>query len=439
MSLNQDQQKAVDAVFSFLMSEDKEFIISGPAGTGKTYLMQHVMKHVLEEYENACKLLGITPIDYEIQLTATTNKATEVLTQATGFPARTIHSFMNLQVKDNYSNGTTEIKPTKNFVVHHKKLIFIDEASMVDSKLYDFLQKGTDNTCKIIYLGDHCQMAPVFEKISPVYRNPKNIVHLTIPVRNAEQPELMKICSRFRNTVETLDFFEIQGAPGVVEYLDDAAAGQFIDQTFKDENPDARILCFTNARVHEYNQHIRDLRGYPDHFVKGEVLINNSAKQFGKLMMRVEEEFIVYDDPKPVYELFADDKDPNSGFDVYDVTLGFGNKFDPIMTTFEVKIPVSMDRVKTLIRHYGNQKDWDRYFWLKNTFPDLRQKDAATVYKAQGSTYETVFLDLKDIGKCKHADQVARMLYVGVSRPTTKLYLYGQLPDRYRNKIAIAA
>ena len=439
MPLNQDQQAAVDAVFGFLMSDEKEFIISGPAGTGKTYLMQYVMKHVLEEYESACKLLGIPPVEYEIQLTATTNKATEVLTQATGFPAKTIHSFMNLQVKDNYANGTTEIKPTKNWTVHHKKLIFIDEASMVDSKLYGFLQTGTDRTCKIIYLGDHCQMAPVFEKVSPVYQNPKNIVQLRTPVRNAGQPDLMSICAQFRHTVETLDFAEILEAPGVIEYLDDNAAGQFIDQTFKDQNPNARILCFTNDRVQQYNQYIRDLRGYPDRFVKGEVLINNSAKQFGRVMMRVEEEFVVCNDPEPVYELFADDRDHNSGFDVYDVTLGFGNKFDPYITTIDVKIPVSFDRVKTLIRHYGNQKDWDRYFWLKNTFPDLRQRDAATVYKAQGSTYETVFLDLNDIGKCKHADQVARMLYVGVSRPTTKLYLYGKLPPRYRAKAANAA
>jgi hypothetical protein len=45
-----------------------------------------------------------------------------------------------------------------------------------------------------------------------------------------------------------------------------------------------------------------------------------------------------------------------------------------------------------------------------------------------------VFLDLGNIGKCTDDDQVARMLYVGASRATTRLVLYGQLPARFARK-----
>ena len=56
--LNQDQQQAVQQIFQFLFSNEKEFMVSGPAGTGKTHLMKFVMRHTLDNYEGACALLG---------------------------------------------------------------------------------------------------------------------------------------------------------------------------------------------------------------------------------------------------------------------------------------------------------------------------------------------------------------------------------------------
>ena len=52
---------------------------------------------------------------------------------------------------------------------------------------------------------------------------------------------------------------------------------------------------------------------------------------------------------------------------------------------------------------------------------------ASTVNKAQGSTYDTVYLDLNDIGKCQDRDQVNRMLYVGVSRAKHKVVFTGDI------------
>lgn len=132
---------------------------------------------------------------------------------------------------------------------------------MIDGALYDYLHRGTDGTCKIIYLGDRCQMAPVFEKISPVYRNQKHTAELLTPVRNAGQPALMALCDQLRRNVDTLNFHSIAPVPGVIDYLDDAQARAFIDSTFATETSAARVLCYTNARVTEYNEYIRDLRG----------------------------------------------------------------------------------------------------------------------------------------------------------------------------------
>lgn len=424
ISLNEGQQQASDSVFSFLMSSDKEFSISGPAGTGKTTLMGDIANRVLPEYKKTCQLAGIKPVDYGLVFTATTNKAAEVLSRAVGREVRTIHSFLNLKVLNDYKTGETKIRPTNNWVVHDRCLIFIDEASMIDSKLHDYLMKGTSSTCKIIYLGDHCQMAPVRETLSPVYKNQKNFAELTQPMRNAGQPALVDLCKQLRMTVETGKFQPIQEVPGVIDIVDGPGAQQFIDTTFAVENASSRILAYSNKRVKEYLDHIRTLRGYPERFTAGETVINNTAIQFGATMFRVEQPVEIVQTRAP-YVLDVKN-DPSAKFEVYEVDM----RAIGATTSITARIPTDPTHFKQLVRYYASIKDWDNYFWLKNNFPDLRQRDAATVYKAQGSTYDSTFLDLGNIGSCSDPEQLARMLYVGATRARNHLVLFGELPAR---------
>ena len=432
LSLNQGQEEAANAVFQFLFSADKEFSVSGPAGTGKTTLMKHIVDHTLKEYQDSCTLLGKRYIDYELVLCATTNKAAEVLAQSTGLETKTIHSFMNLKVFDDFKTGESKVSRTNSWTVHNNSLIFIDEASMIDSKLYEHIIQGTDNTCKIVYLGDHCQMNPVMEDISPVYRKPKHSAILTEPMRNAGQPALIALCDALRHTVETQEFFQITAVPGVIDYLPPAQAEQFIDSTFNEEESGARVLVYSNNRAKEYLEYIRNLRGYPDLFSVGERLISNSSLQFGKIHIRVEEEFVVESIVKQPYDLAFNTADKNATLQVYEASI----KSVRSKSSFTMIIPVDMDHYKALMKFYAKQKNWTVFYHLKNNYPDLRQKDAATVYKAQGSSYDTVFLDLNNIGKCTDSDQLARMLYVGASRAKSRLVLFGELPQRLFSKAA---
>ena len=443
LALNSGQQAAAHAFFGFLMDPtEKVFRLSGPAGVGKTHWMKFVMRHTVEQYRRVCELMGLKPVEFEFELCATTNKAAEVLAQATGFPAQTIHSFLKLRVRDNYQTGTTEISRTNAWTVHHKKLVFIDEASMVDKELYRFIFEGLDKTCKVVFLGDHCQMAPVFEPLSLVYANPGPGALLSQPMRNAGQPALMALCQQLRDTVENLVFQPIQEVPGVIDILDEAQAYQFIEDGFTTLKPDARMLAFSNARVQEYNSHIRGLRNLPDHFTPGEFLINNTVLTIGKgdstRLVPIEAEIEVLEIGNHIETIQVDPSDPGATFEAYTMVFReHGRKANNAPT--KVLVPLAYARVDALIKHYGRQKNWERLFWLKNTFPDFRQRDAATVYKAQGSTYKTVFLDLANIGVCKHNDQIARMLYVGASRATDRVVCYGELPKRLLSQTYIRA
>ena len=427
MQLNQDQTNAADAVALFLSSSDKEFILSGPAGTGKTFMMKHIMNNSFDEYADVCKLMGIKHTPFEVHLTATTNKAAEVLAVSTGYKTTTIHSLLSLKVKDDYKTGKSNLVKTANWRVFSNAVIFVDEASMVDAKLHELLKEATDNTCKIIYIGDHCQMAPVFEKISPVYLNQKHFVELKTPVRNAGQPALMALCSQLRETVETGVFKPINEVKGVIETADDSDMQYILKNFYNDPLVDSRILCFTNSRVQEFNNYIRGIRGYPDHFTKDEILINNSALHMKKEVLKIEREFQIIDIDSNITEVNVDDNDPKVILETYNARVrDLQENID-----YDMKIPANYNHFKDLIKFYGKNKRYVEMYNLKNNYPDLRQKDACTVYKAQGSTYDFVVIDLGNIGKCNSPDQVARMLYVAASRAKNRIFFYGELPPKY--------
>jgi ATP-dependent exoDNAse (exonuclease V) alpha subunit len=56
---------------------------------------------------------------------------------------------------------------------------------------------------------------------------------------------------------------------------------------------------------------------------------------------------------------------------------------------------------------------------------------AKTVHKSQGSTHDDVYIDLGNISTCHNPNQAARMLYVAFSRARNRVFLFGQLAEKY--------
>lgn len=420
--LNKGQQEAADGFFEFLLSDAKEYAISGPGGVGKTFLMSHLIDKVIPQYKETCSIMGLTAKYDEVFMTATTNKAAEVLAISTKRPTKTIHSIMNLKVQDDYSTGRSKVVPTNNWTVHHDKIFFIDECSMIDTPLHDKLHEGTQD-CKIVYVGDHCQLAPVMEDTSPIYRKNLPFFELTEPMRTKDA-DLHRINNQLRRTVETGVFEPIQIVPGTIELLDESQLQHKIHEHFLHQTLDSRILAYTNNRVMEFNNYIRELRQLPDEYTVGEYLVNNSAVQLKRRMLSVEEELIISHAAPNTEKMFVD---TNSELEVRRVTLQTA-----IGETLEnIPLPVNRTHYVQLLSYYKRHKNWPVYYNLKNTYPDLRQRDAATVHKSQGSTYETVFIDLGNISTCHQPKVVARMLYVAFSRAKTRVFLYGNLAKKY--------
>lgn len=425
LPLNQGQTLAATGFFEFLFNEDKELNISGPGGVGKTFLMGHMIDTILPQYFASCQLMGIEPEYTKVVMCATTNKAADVLSIATGRPVSTVHSFFNLKVQDDYSTGKQTISKTKLWEVHSKVIIFIDECSMIDKELYKFILEGS-HKCKIVYVGDHCQLPPVKEKISKIYAKGIPFFELTEPMRT-NIPELHALNNQMRQTVETGVFGGIQLVPGIIDLLDSDQFQAEIQQNFALDDHTNRIIGYTNNRVVNYNTYIREVRGLPEAFQKGEWLIINNALRVKTGMFSVEQELKIFDMDPTSTMMEVDEDDPTVLLEVHMCTME--DKFGEL----HPGIPVPVDRAHytSLTKYFASSRNWNRYFFMKNTFPDLRQKDACTAYKAQGSTCDTVYIDLGDISTCRDAGQAACLLYVGISRARHRVAFYGELVGKF--------
>jgi hypothetical protein len=420
--LNQGQQAAADGFFNFLFSDQKELIISGPGGVGKTFLMGHLIDEIMPQYEESCRLVGTDPIYTDVVMTATTNKAAEVLGRATGRPSQTTHSFFNLKVVDDYTTGRSNIVKTQSWKVHSNCIIFIDECSMIDRQLLLHIREGTVN-CKIVYVGDHCQSAPVHEPLSPIYNQGLPFFELTEPMRTND-PHLQALNLQLRQTVESGLFLPIQLVPGVITYLTGDEMEQLVDTMFANGPGENRILAYTNQRVTDYNNHIRSIRQIQETYVQGETLINNSAVQLSKGMLSVEAEITIdrLDPQTHLVEIVPEVELECVGADI---STSYGERY------YNVNLPVDKEHYVQLCNYFRKAKNWSKFYKLKNTYPDLRPRDAATVHKSQGSSHDFVFVDLENISTCHNPNQAARMLYVAMSRARNGIYVYGDLAKKY--------
>lgn len=435
--LNAGQRAAADATLQFLLDPTQKYlIISGPGGTGKTYLMGYLIDEIIPAYSKACQLLGEQPLYTGVYMTATTNKAAEQLGMATGRPAGTIHSHLGLRVKENNRNGDVELIPTDKWRVHKGEIVFVDEGSMVNRELKRYIGEGFSDS-KIIYVCDDKQLPPVKEELSAIFNDGTQVLTLTEPMRNAGQPALMALCQQFRDTVDTGVFNDIKLVPGVIDWASDEQMPGILEELFMDAEHSNSIMGYSNARVVDYNDYIRDMRGLPtDTYVVGEKLVNNSmimifrGADLDPVALQTEDE-IEITAVSPVSHWVDVDRGRHEpvGTVMMEV-IGV-----MIKTAFGVEvaidIPADMKHFRQLINWYAGKKDWTNMFKLKGKYPDLRPRDARTTHKAQGSSYDVALIDVGNLSTCHQQSLAARLFYVAVSRARHRIIFYGDLAPKY--------
>lgn len=438
--LNADQVKAEEKFIDFLLDPDeKEMKLIGKGGTGKSFLVRNLITNALRVYQENCKVLGLEPEYTNYALTAMTNRAAQELADATGMDVTTVHSFLSLTIKSNNSTGKQDLKRTSNWTIRERMLIFVDESvSMMDGKLLDELRAATFK-CKIVFIGDDKQLDPIESSKSPVALLDVPTANLTMPMRQALNPDgtpappyLKDLCDLFWQNVAdqeasngTAPWPMIQLHPGYIDHVDDAGLQHILDTEFLVPDGRKAIAAFSNSKVNDYNNYLRQLRGMGHLFQVGEVLISNNMFEYGKFRINNEQTVTIVEAEQNVEFVKIGD-------------LEIPTQYVRVSADPMVRIPIILDRDfhKDAIKYVGKkaaarEEDWSRYWQLQQSFADFRPRDAATIHKLQGSSKDLVIVDLNNIGACNFTIMVARLLYVALSRARYRLILYGNLPSKY--------
>jgi len=412
ITLTEDQQSALDAFHEFLLDPiEQVFVLSGYSGCGKSTLVRTIIDEV-PKFVRTAKLIDPQTKDYTIELTATTNKAAENLGQITGHSAGTIHSFLGLRVNTDYKTGVTTLTPRRGALPLEGYLLFIDEASYVDKQLLQMIFQLTRD-CKIVFIGDPAQLTPVKATTTPVFDANFTGAMLSTVVRQAEGNPIVDLSTMFRHTVNTGEFFSFKPDGNAVVYLQRDQFNQAIEQEFTRADwryQDSKVLAWTNKCVIGYNHFIRNsVKGDP-HFAVGDYAVVNSFITVGSGKSLKTDQMVCITSIGPDTQ--------------HRDVMGKWYTIDNESSCF---MPNHLADKNKRIREAKANNEYTLIAEIESQWIDLRAAYACTINKAQGSTFDRVFIDLDDIRRCNSGDQIARMLYVGVSRARHQVFLTGDL------------
>lgn len=412
LQLTKDQQAAKEAYTHFLLDPQEHFfVISGYAGCGKSTLVKYLIQET-KGVIDAIKLIADHVPDYEVVLTATTNKAAEALSEATGELVVTIHSFLSLRVAGGYGKTEQSIEMTRNSKPKADKIVFIDEASYIDPLLEGYITKLLKD-CKVIYVGDPAQLTPVKYKDACIFKRGHKEAKLSQVVRQAAGNPIIELATKFRETVNTGEFFSFVPDGVNVAVMN---RSDFEDAIIKEMNrpdwqfKDSKVLAWRNSQVVAFNEAIRNhIHGDPK-FQVGDYVNVNSYMRLASGVSYKTDQLVKITDMEP-WE--------NKGFPGYNVIL------DGAMDI--VFLPEQFSMRKAVDKKLSSIDDFQGLHDVERTWIDLRAVYAQTVNKSQGSTYKKVFIDLDDIRRVNSGNQLARMLYVAVSRASEQVIFTGDL------------
>jgi hypothetical protein len=409
--LTEDQQDALNAFHQFLLDPiEQVFVLQGYSGCGKSTLVRTIIDEI-PNFMRAARLINPKQKDFHIELTATTNKAAENLGQITGYPASTIHSFLGLRVNTDYKTGVTTLTPRRGSYQQEDALIFIDEASYVDSQLLKLIFQMTKN-CKICFIGDPAQLTPVKATSTPVFDANFGGAMLSKVVRQAEGNPIVDLSTKFRHTVNTGEFFSFTPDGTSVIYLARDKFNEAIEMEFTRPEwkyKDSKVLAWTNKCVIGYNHFIRNhVKGDPNFAVGDYAVVNSFITASSK-------------------SLKTDQLVQITGISAPQENLEVMGKWFTLDNEVSVFMPDHLADRNARIKQAKANNEISVVATIETTWVDLRAAYACTINKAQGSTFDRVFIDLDDIRRCNSGDQIARMLYVGVSRARHQVFLTGDL------------
>jgi len=410
------------------MKWDNIISLSGAAGTGKSYLTTKLVKELTEFFH--------------ITITAPTHKALQVLKQNLIYDeihnveTKTLQAFLNIRLVTDYNNGVQRFEPIK---VKREKdnsqtdILIVDESSMVSGDLYEYIISAIEEyrVKAVLLVGDEYQLLPV-DGLDSQTLDIRMKYKLETIVRQARDSYIINIATKARNIIKSKKYISLQ------EFLQDETFANKIEffnteKEFHDDfctpsdtwsKNDKVIASFTNKSIDHHNKIIRSRywqqQGQTDipTLLKGDKVIFQQANIIDEKVVHQNSDIVELSSASKHYIKSIDIE----FWDCKDLSNRPLKVIDPKST---IKFKKGLDEIAKkakMEKDYKTRSElWRLFYDIKGTFVDVKYTYASTIHKLQGSTYETVYLDLREIENMKDKDLMFRLLYVAITRASTNV------------------
>jgi hypothetical protein len=448
--LSEEQTNALNNIFYWWFNNNSiSRVLKGYAGTGKTTLVSHLIKHGVKVPKNGSN--HTLKIEKYV-MAAPTHKAAFVLSEKTGEKVSTLHSLLGLSPAvhlEIFDDADPLYAPSKGSSIPDNCLVIVDECSMINKNLKMFLEKICISLqSRILYIGDPAQIPPIGEELSDTFLLEGDEL---IEIRRTEEGSILQSCAYLRENVKNRDL-------NLYGFKDDRfrfeKLGKDIVKYYEEDKITTKYIAWTNERVSAANISVRNhLIKSENKFAEGDIIVTMETrgglsidKPFFSGYMNCEEfEIIEIKEWIQEYNGNSHEKISLSCYLLTCNSLLIKNKVCEILI-------LKKDSYTNFINYYSylvslakkeseptkRAKKWGNVLTLKSTIlvssPISYKNDngyyykktvdyayAITSHKSQGSTYKRVIIDIEDIMKNKDEWERNRILYVAISRASEEV------------------
>ena len=467
ITYNKEQQSAIINAVSFLKTNTdptQYYVIEGKAGTGKTT----IAKEILKEFE-----------DEQIYVAAVSHKAKGVIKNSFGEDTRgkkffSIASLLGLKgINDNDTQTTKFQVGTKVPLLDNPPaLLVIDEASMITEdvlkKIID-INSSLSRPFQMLFLGDIGQIQPIRDEQSEFYRTHKDLLNKKSDIFNSKHKS--KLITRVRQgeanpILPYADYFwensqkenpEFNPTQHIVRNNQITDKGSLLFSNSEAEVLSSVIKAVKNAvekgltnhvkivtyhvnEKTELNQKIHEaLFGKDSDYSKGDMLIFNAQYDLPETKGVIENsaEIQIKDiddtdvDEYGIHTLYLETTGTAysvTGQEIKDCTIQVVSRQD--IGKYNQKLAELASVAKRQTNRVLKKQAWKEFWEYKGRYADVDFGYAITAHKSQGSTYDIVVVDEKDImGTTATSNQEkSELIYTALTRPRNTAIVISSVP-----------
>ena len=397
--------------------------IRGPAGVGKSF----ITKYLIDSCEDKNGIFLATP----------THQAKIVLAKMSGMGVSTLHSLLKIhpqtyeEVRTFEQAGDPELQDCR--------ILFVDEASMVDDDLFEILMNSVHPHCRIIAIGDKEQIQPVKHMpgvLSPFFSDERFLqIEMTTILRQAADNPIIQVATDIRQggslrhlTKDGKGVFELKSLQMYFRLF-------FSKVKKPDDLLDYRMLSFTNDVVDKCNTAIREeIYKTDEPYVPGEFLVMQCPVVLKEKYKGIEVVDTLFNNGQIVQidsmkKMAFSMNLPLAGkrqIDIYqlDCLDLETNEVKPMKVLASINDEIEFrDYLNQAAQLYKGSTSkykknmWNQFWTLKDTFAETKSLGANTVHKSQGTTLKGTLYYTRDKSYADIAIQ-RQLDYVACTRPT---------------------